>query len=158
MKKLFFLIALLFTTFNIANAQWFVGGSASISTQNSNVQANIMPEFGRNFLNNDLSLAIAPFMSYYKIKNYDTQYTYGARVYATYTIFNGIYATAGLQAQNYEKYEGKRVWQIECPIGAGYRYCVGSLSLYAEITYDILHDENSYGENPMVRAGAFYNF
>ena len=93
--------------------------------------------------------------SYYKTRGTDPQTTYGGRAYATYDIYDGFYAIGGIQAESYKRYnEEGRIWQISIPVGAGYRRCFGNLCVYAEVTYDLLFDEDSYGENPMIRAGA----
>ena len=158
-KRILILTALLLSMYNIAEAQWFVGGNASIHIQNANTYANIAPEFGRRFVNGKLSVAISPFASYYKTKNNPAQTTYGARAYATYVIYDGFYAIGGIQAESYKRYyEDGRKWQISIPIGAGYRKCLGNLCLYAEVTYDLLYNDDSYGENPLIRAGANYSF
>ncbi|MBO4244541.1 MAG: hypothetical protein J6V76_00510 [Bacteroidales bacterium] len=158
-KRILLLTALFVTICTTASAQWFVGGNASVNIQNSTVYANIAPEFGRRFVNGKLSVAISPFASYYKTRGTDPQTTYGGRAYATYDIYDGFYAIGGIQAESYKRYnEEGRIWQISIPVGAGYRRCFGNLCVYAEVTYDLLFDEDSYGENPMIRAGANYSF
>ncbi|MBR4214453.1 MAG: hypothetical protein IKR94_03950 [Bacteroidales bacterium] len=158
-KRIFILTVLFIAICTTAKAQWFVGGNASVNIQNTTVYANIAPEFGRRFVDGKLSVAISPFASYYKTRGNDPQTTYGGRAYATFDIYNGLYAIGGIQAESYKRWDGEgREWQISIPVGAGYRRCFGSLCIYAEVTYDLLFDENSYGENPMIRAGANYSF
>lgn len=157
-KKIFLITGLLLTLCSFAQAQWFVGGNTSINLRNSNYYINAAPEFGRRFVNDKLSVAISPFLSYYKIKGSKADISYGGRVYTTFLIYDGLYAIGGVQAESYQYIDDTRKWQISIPIGAGYRRCMGSLCIYAEITYDLLFNEDSYGENPLIRAGANYNF
>lgn len=157
-KKLLLLTAIISFAFS-AEAQWFVGGNASVNIQNANIYANIAPEFGRRFVNGKLSVALSPFASYYKTRGNDPQSTFGGRAYATFDIYDGFYAVGGFQIESYKRYEGEgRKWQVSLPIGAGYRKCMGHLCVYAEVTYDLLFNDNSYGENPLIRAGANYSF
>ena len=139
-KKLLLLTAIISLSIT-AKAQWFVGGNASVNIQNSTVYANIAPEFGRRFVNGKLALAISPFASYYKTRGNDPQ------------------SIGGFQIESYKRYSGEgRKWQVSLPVGAGYRKCFGHLCVYAEVTYDLLFNDDSYGENPMIRAGANYSF
>ncbi len=155
-KKILLLTAII--SFAItAKAQWFVGGNASVNIQNANIYANIAPEFGRRFVNGKLSVALSPFASYYKTRGNDPQSTFGGRAYATFDIYDGFYAVGGFQIESYKRYEGRK-WQVSLPVGAGYRKCMGHLCVYAEVTYDLLFNDNSYGENPLIRAGANYSF
>ncbi len=157
-KKTLLLTILFIAICNISKAQWFVGGNTSINIRNTNVYVTAAPEFGRRFVNDKLSVAISPFLSYYKVKGSDADITYGGRVYSTFMIYDGLYAIGGAQAESYKNYDNSRKWQISIPIGAGYRRCMGSLCIYAEVTYDLLFNEDSYGENPLIRAGANYSF
>ena len=158
-KKILLTAVAIITLTITAKAQWFVGGNASVNIQNSTVYANIAPEFGRRFVNGKLAVALSPFASYYKTRGNDPQSTYGGRAYATFDIYDGFYAVGGFQIESYKRYDGEgRKWQVSLPVGAGYRKCFGHLCVYAEVTYDLLFNEDSYGENPMIRAGANYSF
>ena len=156
-KKTILSLILMCSAYGFAHAQWYVGGNMGMHFENSNVYANVSHEVGHKFLDGKLSVGVAPFLAYTKKSGYDPEYSYGGRVITRFDIINGLYVTAQAQAENFDTSEGRK-WEYAIPVGVGYYYSMGHVSIYAEVTYDLLFDDDSYGENPIIRGGVNYNF
>ncbi len=158
MKKLLILIVIIFAAVGV-KAQWVIGGNMGVHFYNSDIYANISPEFGRQFLpQKQLQIVISPFVSYTKSGSNSANHTYGVRSYVRYTIGQGLYLTGGYQYENFPTGNDSRKWQHALPCGAGYSRSLGGVTVYAECTYDLLYNSDSYGQNPIIRGGVNYSF
>lgn len=156
MKK-YLIIVLTVSISNLLYGQLFTGGNMSFNFNNQGIYLDAAPEIGYRFMGK-LSVGMSPFVSVTKYNSSpDIQYMYGGRLFSRLEILNGAYAVANVEAINI-KTESGRAWNYALPIGAGFRYKYGKISVYSEVLYDILLKPDSPRENPIVRGGINYDF
>jgi hypothetical protein len=101
--------------------------------------------------------------SYIEDKRYETKITsfnYGGSVFARYLLIRGLYAHAEYVYWSYkfqtENLEGDRTWVPFLLVGGGYIQPISpSASLFVEILWDVLKDENSpyNSSDPWIKVG-----
>lgn len=164
MKQLLSTLALLILSATLGSAQIYTGGDASLDYANG-FYVDVAPVVGYRV--GMLDVGIAPFFSYSKKNNADDFYLYGGRFYSQLNLLENLFVHAEIEGLNTQKTvvnpDGSsitsRKWVLGVPIGAGYRQRLGdNVTAHAMVLYDILLDEDSPKENPVVRAGVTYNF
>ncbi len=145
-------------------AQVYTGGNAGVNVDNNNLYVDIAPIIGYRI--NSFNVGLSPVISYRRNPQDDETYSYGARIFSEYTLFKGFFLHAEAEALNVEDFANRtpegdttRDWILAVPLGAGYRQPIGDrITAHAMILYDVIEDERSPYENPLVRAGINYNF
>ena len=159
MKKIIFLTALMVPfIFGITavHSQVYTGGNLGFHYDNKGYYIDVAPVIGYRYAR--LNLGLSPFYSYSEYKDKDNQYSYGGRIYSQLTIYRNVFAHAEFEARNIEKSEDRK-WIVGLPVGGGYRYKIGpNAQAYGAVLYDVLLDDDSPAENPIIRGGITYNF
>jgi len=142
--------------FSEGKAQFYTGGSLGIHVDNKGYYFDVAPLFGYRIGRFDAG--ISPFFSYRDYKVRDSKYSYGNRIYSQVTIVRGLFAHAEIEATNIEA-GGDRKWVMGFPVGAGYKQTIApNTQAYGMVLYDLLLDEDSPVDNPIVRFGVTYSF
>lgn len=109
-----------------------------------------------------LRVGTSPLVSFTKYNALPTQYSFGNRLFAQYTVFQNLFIEAGATALNVPIFSdinlnNKRTWIWGLPIGAGYNQPLGDRAFFqTRILYDVLHGTNSPYQNPLITAGVIY--
>ncbi len=141
-----------------SNAQVYTGGSFGAHIDNKGYYVDIAPLLGYRY--GIMDVGISPFYSYRNNKDSENRYSYGSRVFTQVTIIRNVYAHAEFEAANIDvPGDDDRKWIFGFPVGAGYRQKIApNTQAYGMILYDLMLDEDSSVDNPIVRAGVTYSF
>jgi hypothetical protein len=144
----------------ISFCQIYTGGNMGMN-YNNGVYIDFAPVLG--YRKNRAEFGISPFYSYSKINNASSAtYTYGGRIFTKYTLFEGLFLHAELEASNIGAGDINRNWVLAMPIGAGYSKRIGNITTYATILYNVILinklNTTFTKENPVIRAGVNYDF
>ncbi len=161
-------IAVLFTAILLllssaaVQSQVYTGGSFGIHYDRT-AYADVAPILG--YRAGILDFGISPFFSYLEVKDLPDRYSYGNRIFMQITLIRNVYAHAEFEVSNIATSvigaDGKRErkWITGLPLGGGYRYNLTDRTrAYGMILYDVLLDEDSPVQNPIIRAGVTHSF
>ncbi len=150
---LFFSFAFLMT--DSSQAQVFTGGSVGVHySRGYYIEASPIIGYRMGIVD----VGISPFFSYREYRDRDNRYSYGNRIFTQVSPVPQVFGHAEFEMTNIE-HGGERKWITGLPVGAGYRYGLGSRSeAYGMVLYDLLLDDDSPVENPIVRGGVIYRF
>ncbi len=147
------IIMLLMTETN--HAQVFTGGSVGVHYDRG-YYIDAAPVVGYRM--GVIDLGVSPFFSYRNHRDRDARYSYGGRLFTQVSPIPEVFGHAEFEMTNIEHGDDRK-WITGFPVGAGYRYRLGSRSeAYAMVLYDLLLDDDSPVENPIVRGGITYRF
>lgn len=160
MRKVKFLIfVIIFITGGLyeSNAQVITGGSVGINYSNG-LYLDASPIVG--YRQGIIDVGIAPFFSYRDHENRDARYSFGNRVFAEVTLMKNVFIHGEFEMTNIETNvidaagDKERKWIYGLPVGAGYRHSIGKKTqAYVMVLYDVMLDDDSPVENPIVRGG-----
>jgi len=137
------------------NAQVTTGGNMSVNYNNGYL-VDISPIIGYKL--NKFNFGFSPFFAYNQTNKANFSSSFGAHVFAQFTVVNGIFLHAEIEAIN-AKVNLVRKWMIGLPVGIGYEYQIAkNTKAQGSILYDVLLDKDSPKENPEVRGGIVYTF
>jgi hypothetical protein len=119
---------------------------------------NISPTIGYRFTDK-LTAGAGPLMNYVS-DNYSkfSNFSYGARIYGKYFIFENAYLTGDYQLiNNYWQGNNIRTW-IDIPlVGGGYRQSLGgNFFLDFSVLWNLNNQANGYYSNPILRGGVSF--
>jgi len=163
MKSLFTTLIILLSFIVCLQAQSFSGGTFSVN-YNNGLYIDIAPEVGYE-IKNKFRIGASPFFLYNE-KNDIENFSYGARSFGQYTIFEDIFVHVEIQLMKIQTIkttlsgeQSMSKWVVSFPVGGGYRYKIAE-NTYAHgmVLYDFFLDENSPQKNPMLRGGITYKF
>ena len=153
MKFKILLILLYFTL--TGKAQITVGGNASVTFTNG-LYADLSPIVGYKI--KKFNAGFSPFFAYFQQLPSSPNYSYGARTFGQYSLFNGLFLHAEVEASNI-KVATIRKWILGLPLGGGFeREIAENTRVQCIILYDVLLDKNSQKQNPEIRGGIVYTF
>ncbi len=105
-----------------------------------------------------LDVGISPFFAYRKYESGSERYSYGGRVFSQVTLYHQVFVHGELEVTNVETAIGDRKWIYGLPVGGGYRYnLTDRTQAYGMVLYDLILDDDSPVENPIIRGGVIYN-
>ncbi len=160
-KIIFFLSAFLCLSITM-EAQFYTGGNVSVN-YNNGIYIDAAPVFGYRY--KIFNSGVSPFYSYSEVNNSEGYSSYGGRIFEEITVFQNFFIHAELEAASVkivnivnDQTTTHRKWIWALPVGAGYNQQIApKVTAYAMVLYDLLLDENSPKENPVVRAGIRYD-
>jgi len=139
-----------------SQAQVYAGGNIGFHYKDG-TYLDVAPLIGYRY--NKLDIGISPFLSYRDRRNQDPRYTYGNRTFAQITFMPNVFVHAEFDVSNIERADGSRKWINAFPVGGGYRYNLGDRTqAYGMVLYDLMLDNDSPVEQPIVRGGIIYSF
>ncbi|MFO7790023.1 MAG: hypothetical protein R6V32_05570 [Bacteroidales bacterium] len=149
---------LVLTGFLNSEAQIYTGGNLGAHVNNSGYYVDVAPVVGYRYKR--LDAGISPFFSYRSNKIIANRYSYGGRIFTEVTIIDNVFLHAEIEATNIDvPGSNERKWIFGIPVGAGYRKEIApNTHAHAMILYDLLLDDDSSVNNPIVRAGVTYSF
>ncbi|WP_234567891.1 hypothetical protein [Rhodohalobacter sp. 614A] len=156
MKARYFLIVFGFLFFPVTSwAQVYTGGSVGLNFWNNRTYIDASPILGYQI--DDLRIGVGGIFSYVR-RSGDSRIHYGARVFSQYDLFESFFLHAEVETLNTEYYNSEREWVLSVPVGAGYFQRISD-RMYTTFTilYDLVQDENSPYENPIIRGGIRYH-
>ncbi len=150
-----FVIVVMFLITETSYAQVFTGGSMGMHYDRG-YYLEASPVVGYRM--GILDFGVSPFFSYRDHRDRDARYSYGNRLFAQVSPIPEVFGHAEFEMTNIEHGDDRK-WITGFPVGAGYRYQLGSRSeAYAMVLYDLLLDDDSPVQNPIVRGGVTYRF
>lgn len=148
-----------------ANAQVFTGGEFNIQFIGG-IIVDVAPIVGYRVQN--FSAGLSPVIMYTATGNTTGDVSYGARIFAEYSIYAGIFGHAEFQAMNTGYIDWttglkQRNWVMGAPVGIGYeKEITNNVWFKTMVLYDVLLplnlSQNSAFANPSVRGGITYQF
>lgn len=152
--------------------KWYFGGNMGVNFWNNYFLISAEPMAGYH-ISSKFSLGIKLHYSYIRQDNDIEDLTYnnfGGSIFARYSPVPLGYLHSEFTYANYERYtfnsttqtySSDRVWVPFLLVGGGYRQPIGpNASLYGEVLFDLIQDENSPFEKwePIVHVGAAVGF
>ncbi len=166
MNKIYFFILISFLisgSFFQVHAQVYTGGSVGLHFDTGDYYIDVSPMVG--YRHGIFDHGIAPFFSYRDERNRSGRYSYGNRFFTQITFMRDVFIHGEFEASNVETTavgpDGKkeRKWIIGLPVGGGYRYNLTERTqAYGMVLYDLILDEDSAVDNPIIRDGVVYRF
>ncbi len=155
-KIIFISVFLLLSVYSYeCYSQRYTGGNVGFHFDNKGYYLDAAPILGYKV--GIMNFGVSPFFSY-RERNDVSRYSYGGRVFTQATIVSGLFAHAEFELSNIEK-GGERKWIVGLPLGMGFRQEIApNTQAYVTVLYDVLLDEDSPVDNPIVRGGIQYNF
>jgi hypothetical protein len=148
-----------------SQAQVFTGGEFNVQFIGG-IIVDIAPIVGYRVQN--FSAGLSPVIMYTASGNTAGDVSYGARLFAEYSIYKGIFGHAEFQAMNtgYIDWTSglkQRNWVMGAPVGVGYeREITNGVWFKTMVLYDVLIplnlSQSSAFANPSVRGGITYQF
>jgi hypothetical protein len=158
------LIILLFLPV-LASAQVFTGGNIGVSfSESDGYYVDAAPLAGYQIKN--FKAGVAAVGSYTGFFDSRSKYSFGGRVFTEYTIIKGIFLHAEFEVLNTEvlaynpdgSTTKKRLWNMAAPMGVGYEYPITkNIKAQGMVLWDVLHNSDSPGQNPIIRGGLIYS-
>ncbi len=149
------LVVMTFFLVNDSHAQVFTGGSVGVHYDRG-YYIDAAPVIG--YTMGIVDLGVSPFFSFRDHRDRDSRYSYGGRLFTQVSPVPEVFGHAEFEMTNIEHGDDRK-WITGFPVGAGYRYKLGSRSeAYAMVLYDLLLDDDSPVTNPIVRGGITYRF
>lgn len=148
-----------------AHAQVYTGGNVSVGFDNNTTYADIAPILGYQI--GKARVGVSPVLNYNKTTNADAQYSFGARLFGQYTVFQGFFLHAEFESLNVEDrandIDGQppydRTWVVGLPVGAGYnQQLTDRISAQFMVLWNVIENDNTPTTNPIIRGGINYSF
>jgi len=165
MIKNFALLGLLCCMAAPLRAQVYTGGNVSVGYENNTTYADIAPIIGYQM--GKARVGVSPVFNYNKTTNTDARYSFGARLFGQYTVFQGFFLHAELESLNVEDRANdadgeppyERTWIVSLPVGAGYNQQLNDrMSAQFMVLWNVIKNENTPTTNPIIRGGINYRF
>lgn len=151
---MFFFISI---TANTIYSQIYTGGNVSFNFDNG-YYADVSPIIGYQI--GKFNAGVSPIIAYSKRENMNSEYSYGGRIFSEMSIVQGSFIHVEFESLNIESpgNQDEREWILGLPLGVGYEYeIIENVTAHAMVLYDVLLEEDSPRDNPVVRAGIRYN-
>lgn len=144
-----------------SHAQVFTGGTVSVHLDTNGYFIDVAPMLGLRL--GTVEAGVSPFFNYRERKERSSRYTYGGRLFTQVSLTDNYFLHGEYEARNVESFsttpEGKRKWINGLPVGAGYRYnLTRNTRAYGMVLYDVMRDDDSPGDNPILRGGLTHYF
>lgn len=148
------LLIIIFMVNSRSNAQIFTGGNVSANYSNG-VYIDVAPIIGYQI--QSFKVGLSPIGSYSTVGGASATYSYGGRIFAEYTVWQGIFVHGEFGGQNVPVGSGRSLI-FSAPIGVGYEYPVmKGVLLQGSVLWDFMQQKNNPSENPIIRGGIIYS-
>jgi hypothetical protein len=163
--KSLYLTGLFVCMATLAQAQVYTGGNVSVGFDNNTTYADIAPVLGYQM--GKARVGVSPVFNYSKTTNQDAQYSFGARLFGQYTVFQGFFLHAEFESLNVEDRANDadglppydRTWVVGLPVGAGYnQQLTDRINAQFMVLWNVIENENAPTTNPIIRGGINYSF